>query len=232
MQRYSIITEKNPREIVLLRGSGCIWRKCRFCDYHLDFSRDEKANEQLNREVLSHVTGLYGKLEVINSGSFRDLDENTLQCIIDTCLSRKITEVHFESHYMHRNEIPALRARFARHGIAVKMKIGVETFRTLFRECYLSKGIDEDDPAVITANFDEVCLLQGLPGQTIDTMRDDIETGLAHFERVCVNIMCENTTPVKPDPDVIALFRDFVYPAYKDNPRVDILIENTDFGVG
>ena len=38
--RYSVITEKNPREIVMLRGSGCKWRRCRFCDYHLDFSKD------------------------------------------------------------------------------------------------------------------------------------------------------------------------------------------------
>ena len=36
MERYSVITEKNPREIVLLRGAGCAWRRCRFCDYHLD----------------------------------------------------------------------------------------------------------------------------------------------------------------------------------------------------
>lgn len=38
MERYSVITNKNPREIVLLRGSGCKWRRCAFCDYHLDFS--------------------------------------------------------------------------------------------------------------------------------------------------------------------------------------------------
>ena len=33
--RYSKITEKNPREIVMLVGNGCKWRKCRFCNYHL-----------------------------------------------------------------------------------------------------------------------------------------------------------------------------------------------------
>ena len=31
--RYSVIKEKNPREIVMLVGDGCKWRKCRFCDY-------------------------------------------------------------------------------------------------------------------------------------------------------------------------------------------------------
>ena len=34
--RYAVIEEKNPREIVMLRGLGCTWRRCRFCDYHLD----------------------------------------------------------------------------------------------------------------------------------------------------------------------------------------------------
>ena len=72
MKRYSIIREKNKREIVLLRGSGCKWRKCRFCDYHLDFSKDEEENFSLNREILQQVTGCFGVLETINSGSYCD----------------------------------------------------------------------------------------------------------------------------------------------------------------
>lgn len=46
--RYSVITEKNPREIVLLRGNGCKWKRCRFCDYHMDFSKNEQDNAILN----------------------------------------------------------------------------------------------------------------------------------------------------------------------------------------
>lgn len=59
MERYSVIPAKNPREIVLLRGRGCQWRRCRFCDYHLDFSLDDKANLALNRRQLARVSGLY-----------------------------------------------------------------------------------------------------------------------------------------------------------------------------
>ena len=33
MERYSVITEKNRREIVLLRAFPCAWGKCSFCDY-------------------------------------------------------------------------------------------------------------------------------------------------------------------------------------------------------
>ena len=60
----------------------------------------------------------------------------------------------------------------------------------------------------------------------------DIETGLKYFERVCVNIMNENGTEIHPDPEVIRTFRSEILPVYRDNDRVDILMNNTDFGVG
>lgn len=230
--RYAVITEKNPREIVMLRGTGCVWKRCRFCDYHLDRSSDEADNFALNRAQLLQVTGKYHKLEVINSGSFVDLNEETLSLIEHICIEKNISEIHFESHWMHRDAIPAFRERFLKHDITLKLKIGVETFDSLFRESYLVKGIDTDSPAEIAEYFDEVCLLQGIPGQTAESMERDIETGLSHFERVCVNLMVENRMPIKPDPKVIALFRKHLYPKYIHNPRVDILMENTDFGVG
>ena len=230
--RYSVITEKNPREIVMLRGSGCKWRRCRFCDYHLDFSRDTAANYAINKAALSQVRGLYGKLEVINSGSLMDLDETTLSLIRDICLQKNIHELHFECHWMHRKELPDYRAFFTDAGIAVKIKIGVETFDADFRESVLDKGIDETDPSVIADGFDEVCLLFGLSGQTVASMRTDIETGLAYFERVCVNLMVENSTAVKPDTAVLADFMEQIYPFYRDDPGVDSLLNKTDFGVG
>ena len=230
--RYAVINEKDPREIVMLRGLGCSWRRCRFCDYHLDFSQDGKANSALNRKQLEKVTGIHGKLEVINSGSFVDLDEDTLALITKTCVSRGIGQIHFECHWRHRKEIAPFRKSFAAHGIELKIKTGVETFDSLFRESYLSKGIDTDSPEEIAQFFDEVCLLQGLPGQTAESMDRDIQTGLAFFERVCVNIMQENKRPIKPDPGVIGIFARELYPKYIDNDRVDILMENTAFGVG
>lgn len=232
MIRYSVITEKNPREIVLLRGRGCAWRRCRFCDYHLDFCKNEEENFQLNKSVLKNVTGVYHKLEVINSGSFVDLDTQTMEEIIAVCLQKGIKEIHFECHFIHREAIPALKERFLKEGIQVVMKTGVETFDYLFRESYLGKGIEAKTPEELVPYFDEVCLLQGIPGQSQEFMERDIETGLRYFSRVCVNIMVENSTPVKPDPDVIRIFRERILPKYEKNDRVDILIENTDFGVG
>ncbi len=238
MNRYSVITEKNPREIVLLRGSGCQWRRCRFCDYHLDFSRNIEDNYQLNQVELLKVTGVYHKLEVINSGSFIDLDPATMSLIKDICLAKGIQELHFECHYSHRESVPGLRSVFAALGINVKVKIGVETFDALFRESYLDKGIVDNeghpvtDVASIAKYFDEVCLLQGIPGQTTESMARDIEIGLKYFDRVCINIMQANNKPIKPDPIVIGKFARELYPLYQPNPRVDILMENTAFGVG
>lgn len=230
--RYSVIEEKNKREIVLIRGEGCYHRICRFCDYHLDASKDQDENFKLNAWELKKVTGIYSKLEVINSGSFTELSEETMDLIEEICVDKKIKEVHFECHYNQREHIENVRNRFKAHGIEVKVKIGVETFNYLFRECYLSKGIDTDNPQDIADYFDECCLLQGIPGQTAKSMEEDIEIGLKHFERVCVNIMQENGRPVRPDPTVIKEFVEFVYPKYIGNNRVDILMDNNAFGVG
>ena len=232
MQRYSVITEKNPREIVLLRGQGCRYRRCTFCDYHHDASCDEQANLKLNTEALGRVIGKYGILEVVNSGSFCELDGSTMKAIIAVCASKKISTVHFECHWLYRKFIPALREAFAQVGTQVKMKIGVETFDPVYREETMHKGIKESDPATIAQDFDECCLLFGLPGQTYESMLHDIETGLAHFERICVNIMVENNAPLQPCEEVRQIFTDKIYPLYKNNPRVDILLHNTDFGVG
>lgn len=232
MERYSVITEKNPREIVLLRGRGCAWRRCTFCDYHLDFSRNEEENYQLNCMELAKVTGKYHHLEVINSGSFLELDEKTIQKILDLCKEKEIKTLHFESHWMYRKKIPAYREKFKAAGVDLKIKIGVETFDYNYREDILKKGMDTHSIEEMERYFDEVCLLQGLKGQTEESMRQDIELGLAHFERVCVNVMVENSTKIKPDYKVIQTFIENIYPIYKDNERIDILLNNTDFGVG
>lgn len=232
MQRYSIIKDKNPREIVLLRGRGCRYKRCAFCDYHEDASPDVDANFAVNRKALAMVTGQCGVLEVINSGSFCELDGNTMDLIVETCQRCGISTVHFECHWLYRNFIPDLRKRFAEKGITVKIKTGIETFDAEYRENVMKKGVREQNPEIISQGFDECCLLFGLPGQTVESMKADIETGLKYFDRVCVNIMVENSASLQPDYDVRAAFMSDIYPFYKDNPRVDILLENTDFGVG
>ena len=221
-ERYSFIKDKNPREIVLLRGSGCRWRRCRFCNYHLDFSHDQAANDRLNFDVLSRVAGITGVLEVINSGSFSDLSENTLAEIVRICEEKNIRRLHVECHWQDRAQIAPFRARLAAHGIALRVKGGV-----------LDKGIPpETTPAELAEYFDECCLLFGVDGESLAQMERDVEVGLAHFKRICINIMVDNGTAVKRSDDVVKLFMESIYPAVKDDPRVDVLLNNTDFGVG
>ncbi len=230
--RYDIIRKKNPREILMLRGSGCKWRRCTFCDYHLDSSRDTHANYTLNHKELEKVTGLFHRLEVINSGSFNELDEDTIREIREACIKKDIHHLHFEMHWMHRKAITMLRQYFQEQNIQVHVKMGVETFDTHFRDDVLKKGMEHVSPEKIALYADEICLLFGLTGQTEESMRRDVETGLKLFERVCINIMVKNTTRVLPDGQVIELFSRMLYPDYIDNPRVDILMTNTEFGVG
>ena len=126
MERYSKIEDKRKREIVLLRGSGCVYKRCTFCDYHLDKCASEDENFALNSEVLSHVTGEFHDLEVINSGSVFELDKRTLALIKDICHEKHIRTLHFEAHYLYRGEIDILRRYFL--DFDVKMKLGLETF--------------------------------------------------------------------------------------------------------
>lgn len=78
MERYSVIDKKFPREFVLLQGIGCRWGRCTFCDYHSDIGDNPF---EVNREVLERVTGLYGVLDVINSGSCIELDSESIEMI-------------------------------------------------------------------------------------------------------------------------------------------------------
>lgn len=230
MERYSKILSKRKREIVLLRGKGCAYKKCPFCDYHLDSCPDENANYTLNQEVLRQVTGEFGDLEVINSGSVFELDSLTLDLIRTVCREKQISTIHFESHYLYRAQIPALRQYFQEFDL--KMKLGLETFDGDFREHILRKGIPDREPEVISREFDEANFLFGLRGQTVLTMERDITLGLTYFERICINLMCENTSAMQPDRTVISDFLEKLYPKYYEDGRIDILIKNTDFGVG
>lgn len=233
MRRYNIIYEKNPREIVLLRGCGCKWRRCAFCDYHTDSSENEKENYEINREALSHVTGIFERIEIINSGSFAELDKATTREIVNTIKNCCIKTAHFESHWMYRRMLHDFSTLINSCGAEAVYKIGVETFDIDFREKILQKGMGDITAAEIAeAGFSEINLLFGIDGQNESSMKRDIETGLTYFKRICINIMTPCTAFVKPSDTVIKEFISKIYPLYKNEQRIDILLSNTDFGVG
>ncbi|SQC01278.1 radical SAM protein [Clostridium tetanomorphum] len=89
MNRYSIIKNKNRREIVLLKAFPCFWGKCSFCDYIKDNSLNEADINNLNFKVLNNITGKYKALEIINSGSCFELPKNTLERIKEITKEKK-----------------------------------------------------------------------------------------------------------------------------------------------
>ena len=122
MERYSIITEKFPREFVLLQGTGCRWGNCTFCDYHSDRSSNPF---ELNKLVLDKVSGCYGVLDVINSGSCTELDSQTIAYIQQRIKECSIHTLWFEAHWMYRKQLDNFAALFP--GVTVKFRCGVET---------------------------------------------------------------------------------------------------------
>lgn len=227
MKRYSLIHTKMPREFVLLQGTGCRWKKCGFCDYHLDAGEDPFA---VNEPVLRQITGEYGVLDVINSGSAMELDSRTLSLIAEVVREKNIHTIWFEAHWMYREQLKTFATRFA--PAVVKFRCGVETFDATLRNQW-KKGIPESvTPKDIARYFQGVCLLCCTQGETEEQILTDIATALQHFEYFSVNIFCNNSTDIKQDAGLAEWFAKQVYPQIKDNPKVEVLMENTDLGVG
>jgi len=228
MVRYSIITEKSPREIVLLKAFPCAWGKCSFCDYTQDNSIDEAAINQVNKEVLEKVTGHNRVLEVIDSASCFELPKESLSLIRDVVVSKKITRLFLESHWMYRHRLNEMR-RFMK--IPITYKIGVETFDNDFRQNVLNKHADFKSPEEVARYFDSPCLLVGIKGQTKEMIDYDIRMLKKYFKLGIINIYANNSTNIKRDEDLIHWFMDR-YSYLKEDPSLEILYENTDFGVG
>jgi hypothetical protein len=227
-ERYSRITNKNQREICLLQGFPCAWGKCSFCDYIDDNSRDRASMVKLNSEVLAHVTGEFGVLEVINSGSCFELPEETLEEIIRVIGEKKIQKLFFESHWLYRRHIAAMRERMP---VPIVFKIGVETFDYDFRQNVLKKNADFRSPEEVAQYFDSPCLMVGVQGQTREMIAKDIELLKKYFRLGTVNVYNNNTTPIKRDDELVRWFMK-EYRWLLDDPAVEVLYEITDFGVG
>lgn len=228
MDRYNRITNKNKREIVLLKAFPCIWGKCRFCDYIDDNDNNEEEMVKLNKEVLSNITGEFKALEVINSGSCFEIPKETLKDIKNIIKKKKIEKLFFESHWCYRNKLDEMREFF---GIPIVFKIGVESFDNHFRNEVLNKNARFETPLDVKKYFQSICLMVGIKGQTKEMIRNDIDIVLKYFDYATINVFTNNTTPVKRDDELIKWFAD-EFKFLNDNPKVEVLYNNTDFGVG
>jgi hypothetical protein len=125
-------------------------------------------------------------------------------------------------------------AKFAEQfdGVEVKFRCGVESFDGKLRQRW-KKGIAVSVTAEDVAKyFQGVCLLCCTEGDNKSRILSDIALAEQYFEYASVNIFCENTTAVKRDEELAKWFVEQVYPTLKQSKKIEILINNTDLGVG
>ena len=227
MERYAIIHTILPREFVLLQGTGCRWKKCTFCDYHADVSDNPFT---VNKGVLAQVQGVYGVLDVINSGSAMELDEQTIAMIKEVVQEKQIHTLWFEAHYMYWHKLAKFAEQF--DGVEVKFRCGVESFDGSLRQQW-NKGIAVSVTAQdVAKHFQGVCLLCCTQGDSKERILKDIALAEQYFEYASVNVFCENSTSIKRDNALAKWFVEEVYPNLKDSSKIEVLMENTDLGVG
>ena len=227
MDRYAVIDTKMPREFVLLQGTGCRWKKCTFCDYHTDLSGDPF---EVNRTVLEQVTGIYGVLDVINSGSGMELDSQTIAALKRVVEDKQIHTLWFEMHYMYRFRLDAFAKQFP--SVKVKFRCGIETFDPVLRQKW-NKGVASTvQPQDVARYFQGVCLLCGTQGETKERILKDIAEAKKYFEYFSINLFCNNSTDIKRDELLVSWFKKEVYPLIKEEPGIEILFNNVDLGVG
>jgi hypothetical protein len=184
----------------------------------------------VNREVLAQVQGVYGVLDVINSGSAMELDDQTMCMIKEVVKEKNIHTLWFEAHYMYKNQLAKFAEQF--EGVEVKFRCGVESFDSSLRERW-NKGMATSVTAENVAKyFQGVCLICCTEGDTKERILNDIALAEQYFEYASLNVFCENTAAVKRDDELVSWFVNEAYPNLKKSDRIEVLINNTDLGVG
>ena len=228
--RYNKITDKHQREIVLLKSFPCKYGKCSFCNYIEDNSLDEKEIDNVNMEVLKEITGEYGVLEVINSGSVFELTPKTLEEIKRVVIEKNIKVLYFEIYYGYIKRLEEIKKYFS--GVEIRFRMGVETFDNEFRIKVYNKNfvMKEDEIAEVSKKLFSVCLLVCVKGQTREMIEKDIEIALKNFKGVTINIFINNGTIIERDDELVKWFIE-KYSYLTSDDRVELHLDNKDLGV-
>ncbi|PKL45976.1 MAG: radical SAM protein [Candidatus Riflebacteria bacterium HGW-Riflebacteria-2] len=218
----------DKREIILLKAFPCKWGRCSFCDYIHDNSEDEVAMNATNHEVIACVTGKHGVLQVINSGSCFEIPQASLQLVKETVDHLHIRKLYMEAWWGYRHRLDEMRDFF---GVPIVFITGIETFDEYFRNQVLKKGFDFNSVEEVRRYFQSICLMVGIKGQTREMIANDIKILLDNFEYATINLYVNNTTGIEADISLQDWFKhEFAW--LKNRPGIDVLFENTDFGVG
>lgn len=223
MKRYGIVDDfKEQMEVILLRGSGCTWGKCTYCDYQKDFTINQMSNFKVNKQVIDKVTGKFGKLFVIDSGSFVEIDLLSLNYLRDKVYELGIKTLIFEGHWKHRDVIPMFRKLF--EGINLEFNVGAETFDIEYREKVMHKGMGKVTAEEVSKYFNRVNIMTGMIGQTMDMLKRDIELALKYFDVISLNIFTPNTTYVMRDNKLLdEFYNSEFFTEVINNPRIRVL---------
>ena len=229
-QRYSRIEGKNAREIVLLKSFPCRYGRCSFCNYILDNSTDEANMLTINSETLNQVIGVYGILEVINSGSVFEIPQKTLEEILFIAKKQNIHTIYFEIYYSYISRLQELRDMFS--GINLRFRMGLETFDNEFRAKVYNKPfkLNDKDYNFLSKELYSVCILCCVKGQTKEMIQRDIDQGLKYFKSITINIFVDNGTSVTRDTKLYTWFVSN-YSHLVTHPKVELLLDNKDLGV-
>ena len=159
-----------------------------------------------------------------------ELDEQTIQLVKKVVREKNIHTLWFEAHFMYRNRLADFARLFA--PAVVKFRCGVESFSPEQRKRW-NKGIPEwVTPEDVARHFNGVCLLCCTDDDSRERIVEDIRTAKEYFEYFSVNLFCNNGTPIRRDEVLVEWFKNNMYPLIKDDPAIEILVDNTDLGVG
>jgi hypothetical protein len=227
--RYARYSGNLPREVVLLKGLPCIWSRCTFCDYIDDNTTDEAAIARVADMELAKVTGEFGRLQVINSGSVQELPLTVRQQIRALVAARNINEFWTESYWAYRKDYEETRAYF---GVPTYLFLGVETFDDDLRNSVLNKAMHWKSVDEVAAATDSICLMIGFRGQTPDIIRRDIDLLLKKFKYGFINMFSENRLSAGLMDEGIKDWFRIEYAWLEKEPNLTVLWENTGLGVG
>jgi len=71
----------------------------------------------------------------------------------------------------------------------------------------------------------------GIQGQTKEMIQNDIRLLKQFFKLGTINVFTNNSTDVKRDEELVKWFLE-EYRELEHDPSIEVLYENTDFGVG
>ena len=178
------------------------------------------------------MTGIYKKLEIVNSGSVFELPKETLIEIKRICEDKCIEVIYFEAYFSYINRLIEIVDFFPNQ--KVRFRIGLETFDDDFRVEILNKKFYISDDKIfnnIKNKYWGVLLMICIKGQTKEGILNDINMAIDNFNEVTISVFNNNDTVIEQDDKLLEWFSLYVYPNLIDNENIEILIDNKDLGV-